>query len=105
MKMKVSIVRAKSGINAVGEYNENTKELTVKKGSIVSSKIAYSEKFKGAATIEKHRTGVVENRVVQKDVTFKSASTAANFVTGASTNGLVAWKTENGQKLKEAIEA
>lgn len=102
--MKIIIKRDKSGINAVGVYNEETKEVTVKKGSVVSESIAYSEKFKGSKTIENHRQGVIKDRIVTKDVVFKSASTAANFVTGASTNGLTAWKTEDGKKLKDALD-
>ena len=35
--------------------------------------------------------------------TFRSPSTAANFVTGNSTNGLLAWKDENGRTLKEIL--
>lgn len=38
-----------------------------------------------------------------KDVHFTSVSTAANFVTGASTNGMTAWKTTGGKTLKEAV--
>ena len=101
--MKIILVRKKSGVNAVADYDEKTKEVTVKKGSIVSEKIAYSEKFRGAYSIAKHREGVVEESKVIKDVKFKSASTAANFVTGASTNGLVAWKNENGESLKAIL--
>lgn len=40
---------------------------------------------------------------VIKDAVFKSSSTAANFVTGTSTNGLMAWKNEDGIKLKQLI--
>lgn len=40
-----------------------------------------------------------------KDVTFKSASTAANFVTGTSTNGLKVWKDKKGTTLKELISS
>ncbi|EFA23833.1 hypothetical protein BIFGAL_02942 [Bifidobacterium gallicum DSM 20093 = LMG 11596] len=41
--------------------------------------------------------------MVSKDVHFKSASTAANFVTGASTNGMAAWKTKDGKSIKDAL--
>jgi hypothetical protein len=37
---------------------------------------------------------------VKEDVIFKSASTAANFVTGSSTNGLTSWKTEEGKAIR-----
>ena len=38
-----------------------------------------------------------------RDVLFTSSSTAGNFVTGFSTNGLTAWKTKDGKPLKEAL--
>lgn len=37
-----------------------------------------------------------------KDAHFTSASMAVSFVTGASTNGMTAWKTKGGKTLKEA---
>lgn len=74
---------------------------TVLKGSKISSEITYSEKFRGAKSIEKAREGVVDGTLLIKDVTFKSASTAANFVTGTSTNGLKVWKDKKGTTLKE----
>lgn len=92
--MKLHLTRPRSNINAVAEYDMANKTFTVLKGSTISEHIAYSEKFRGAKSIEKSRSGVV------KDVVFKSASTAAIFVTGASTNGLTAWKDEAGKTLK-----
>lgn len=101
--MKVYLIREKKNINAIGEYDLETKTLTVKKGSRVSEDIAYSEKFRGARAIERDREETVKDHIVTKDVQFKSASTAANFVTGSSTNGLVAWKADNGLTIKEII--
>ena len=60
-------------------------------------------RFKRAEKIEQDRKGVVHNRVLQENITFSSPSTAANFVTGSSTNGLRAWKTEDGKPLKESL--
>lgn len=102
--MKVYLKRRNGVVDAIAEYNMETKECVVLKGSVVSETIAYSEKFRGAASIEKAREGKIKNGKVVKDVLFKSASTAANFVTGASTNGLVAWKDENGKSLKELMK-
>lgn len=99
--MKLYINRKKSGIEATCDYNPTDGTFVVLKGSKVSAEIAHSEKFRGAGSIEKARAGVVRNQIVTKDVVFKSASTSANFVTGASTNGLEAWKDENGVSLKE----
>ena len=39
----------------------------------------------------------------KQDVAFKSASTAANFVTGRSTNGLITWKNSDGIILKSLL--
>ena len=89
--------------NAVGEYYPSEKRFVVKKGSIISDTIAASTTFRATKRIENQRKGVVKNNKIIEDVIFKSSSTAANFVTGRSTNGLVAWKDENGVKLKELL--
>ncbi|MCI8654532.1 MAG: DUF4357 domain-containing protein [Clostridia bacterium] len=102
--MKIYINSKRKGINSIAELNTTTKEVKVLKGSIVSEDINYSEKFKGAKTIEKYRNGKIKNNILQEDMIFKSFSTAANFVTGRSTNGLIAWKDENGKKIKDIIK-
>jgi len=98
--MKLYINRKNKTIKAVAEYDLENGSVTILKGSTVSANIAYSEKFRGAKSIEKSRSEYVENGIVIKDAYFKSASTAANFVTGSSTNGLTAWKSENGKTLQ-----
>ena len=90
--------------NATGEYNPDSKLFIVKKGSIVSDTISYSATFRGASTIEKNRAQYVKNGMVETDAVFKSPSTAANFVTGRSTNGLNAWRDEKGISLKELLK-
>ena len=98
--MKVFLVKPKLGVNASGEYDPDTKELTVFAGAIVSESISYSEKFQGASSIAKYREKYVVDRIVKEDIIFKSSSTAANFITGNSTNGLMAWKDQQGHPLK-----
>lgn len=44
---------------------------------------------------------VNENFVLTRDTHFSSPSTAASFVSGASVNGRVQWKTEEGKSLKQ----
>ena len=102
--MKLYIKRKNKTIEAVAEYDLKNGSVTVLKGSTVSATIAYSKKFRGAKSIEKSRSEYVENGVVIKDAYFKSASTAANFVTGSSTNGLTAWKSENGNTLQSILK-
>lgn len=101
--MKVFLIRERARIKASGEYDPETKGITVLKGSVLSASVAHTEKFRGAKSIEKSRDGVVKENILQKDVAFKSASTAANFVTGSSTNGLTAWKNADGKSIKELI--
>lgn len=101
--MKLVLVRQKSGIDAWAEYNPENKEFVVKKGSIVSEKVSHSEKFRSVNTVEKLRDEYVKNRRVIEDIVFKSSSTAANFVTGVSTNGMQAWKDEDGNILKNIL--
>lgn len=101
LKVRVYL-RKRDGTSAEGEYDFETKKLTVMKGSIVSDQICV---FRGAKTVEKYRDGTVMHRKLIKDITFSSASTAANFVTGCSTNGLRKWKDVSGRKLKNLIEA
>ena len=75
----------------------------VLKGSKVSDDIAHSATFRGTKAIEKNRVSVVKDGVVTEDITFKSASTAANFVTGRSSNGLILWKDKSGRTLKDIL--
>ncbi len=102
--MKLFISRPKTGVDATAEYDIESRKVVVLKGSIVSEDISRSEKFRGTKTIEELREKYVAERRVLSDVEFKSPSTAGNFVTGNSTNGLTAWKTENDITLKEYLE-
>ena len=73
------------------------------KGSIVCEKVNSTHNFNRNHQIEKLRTEITQNNVVTKDYVFSSASTAANFVTGTSTNGMTRWKTESGKSIKETL--
>ena len=97
--MKVYLISKKSGANAVGEYSLQDGSVTVKKGSILSLTLSESKTFRGMKTIQKAREGVMEGNTLTVDVTFRSPSTAANFVMGGSSNGLRMWKTENGTPI------
>lgn len=102
--MKLYIKREKSGIDATAEYNIDKKEFVVLKGSRVSPNISNSPRFRGAESILKARKEAnVRDNVLTQNVVFKSPSTAGNFVTGSSTNGLITWKDENGVRLKELL--
>jgi hypothetical protein len=99
--MKVYIQRERTSVDAVGEYNPETRELIVLKGTRVSADVAQSATFRSARTIIKMRNEYVKDGIVMRDVPFKSPSSAGNFVTGRSTNGYVTWKDENGRTLHD----
>lgn len=96
------ILESKSkGYSARAKYDTITKAFVVLQGSKVSDEVAQSEKFRGTKSIISTREKYVKDGVVKENVTFKSSSTATNFITGRSTNGLITWKDKNGTKLKE----
>ena len=88
---------------ASGTFNTETKETIVKKGSVVSEDISTAPMFRSANSIRKLRANSVENRILKKDILFKSPSSAANFVTGHSKNGYVSWKNKEGTILKDLL--
>ena len=96
-------LKTKAGANAIGEYDQITKTMVVRKGSIVAPGVHTDGKFRSANSVIKYREQYCNGLKVKQDVIFKSASTAANFVTGRSTNGLVKWKNSDGVILKSLL--
>lgn len=78
------------------------KNLTVKKGSRISKKAG---KLQPLVTSLRNDTSVVSAEyIILKDVTFRSPSTAASFVSGTISNGLRKWKNDEGKTLKSLQE-
>lgn len=97
--MRVYLKSRTGKYDATGDYNFTTRELVILKGSRVSSTISQGS-FRSAKTVEKFRNSKdVLDGILINNISFKSASTAANFITGTSTNGLKAWKNEDGVAL------
>jgi len=101
--MKLFIERASKGISAVAEYDPENKRFVVLKGSKVSEDVSSAPTFRGANAIRILRNKYVVDREVTEDVSFRSSSTAGNFVTGSSTDGPGTWRSENGEKLKSIL--
>lgn len=101
--MTLYLISSRLNIKAIANYDIENKEFIVLEGSTVSKTVAYSKKFRGSKMIEKYRKGTIDGVKVIENVTFKSASMAANFVTGTSRNGLISWKDENGKTLKAIL--
>ena len=96
-------LKTKDGADAKAEYDSITKVCVVKKKSKVSSTISTAPTFKSKNSIKKQRDEYVVDSIVFQDVEFKSSSTAANFVTGRSTDGMYAWKDKEGNILKDLL--
>ena len=87
--------------DAVGTYDG--KGLTVLKGSRISATVA-SKMNPVAVKLRARKDTVDDGFVLQRDVTFRSASTAASFVTGSIANGMRVWKLKDGKPLSNLQE-
>ena len=70
------------------------------------SRISNSVRAKVNPIVEELRKNpklVSQDYVVLEDIMFRSASTAASFVTGNISNGMRVWKLESGKTLGSAI--
>ena len=47
--------------------------------------------------------GLVVDNILQKDIHFRSASAAAQFVSGYSSNGMRSWRTDKGEYVSKYI--
>ena len=85
--------------NAVGRYSDG--KFTVLKGSVFSCTEApsYTGKEKRKQFIGEHCTVVSGKIILTEDYTFKSPSTAAEYVLGRHANGRIMWKDDIGQTL------
>ncbi len=95
--------------NKSGKFYANAvydgKLVVVKKGGVVNQNFA--ESIRGGILSKQYRANrnyVSESFEILKDCTFKSPSTAAQFVTGRSVNGYNAWKVEDGKTLGKYLK-
>lgn len=100
--MKVYLSKPKCNVFAEGIFDAETGCLIVKKGAKVSKDVRNYASCSAEKTICM-RKDIVEDGILVKDFEFKSPSGAGLFVTGRSTNGMVAWKDEEGRTLNEIM--
>lgn len=98
--MKLLLKNRNSSYSAVCDYDLKTKKTKILKGSTVSKNVSNSDQFRSRNTIIKTRQKYVVDGVVMDDVIFNSLSSAANFITGTSTNGFLAWKNNEGESYR-----
>ncbi len=87
--------------NAVAEYWNN--EIRVLAGSKINLRLQFDKISTEAKAKRNDRTIVSESGELLVDVVFKSATAAAQFVTGRSINGLIAWRNEDKMTLKQCM--
>lgn len=99
----VIFLKSKKGVyDAQAKYDNG--KITVLKGSKIQ--MDFADHIRGGKTAKSYRENkeyVNSEGIVIKDCEFSGASTAAQFVTGRSTNGLIAWKVENKISLKDYL--
>ncbi|QJC54043.1 GIY-YIG nuclease family protein [Paenibacillus albicereus] len=92
----------RSGANATARLTNEG--LVVLSGSIIRKDILPSCPHFAKLAREDNKNYIEVNGLLTKDILFKTPSGASAFVLGASTNGNVEWKKEDGKTLKE-VEA
>jgi hypothetical protein len=75
--------------------------MPVLKNQLIGIKLQYSRLQKYILDLRNDINIVLSDGTLQKDVAFSSPTAAAQFVTGRSVNGYIAWRPDNKQSLKE----
>lgn len=99
--MKVFLEKNSGIVRAEGIFDPVNNSVLVKAGAKVSAEVSENKNFGGADKIRKLREANCREGITINDLLFTSPTTAANFITGMNTNGLIAWKTTEGKTLKE----
>ena len=95
------ILKSKKGTHyAKGILNSNG-TVVVLKGSLISPSITFENISKCVLDARNDRRLVNEKHLLISDIEFKSVSTAAQFVTGRSVNGKIAWRIDDKISLKD----
>lgn len=97
------ILNSRSGTHqAEGIFDSNT--VTVNKGSRICLIDSYAN-LPLRIKAKRHDSNIVGNDgIVMQDIIFDSPTVAAQFVTGRSVNGYIAWRPENKMTLKEYLK-
>ena len=103
MKINIKLVSKLNSANADAVYDGKT--ITVLPGGKISRDFAnHIQGGKKAKSFREDPEYVDGERKIIKACVFTSPSTAAQFVTGRSTNGYKAWKVEDGKTLDDYLK-
>ena len=102
LNMKLILKSKQKAHYAEATYDEN--QTIVLKGSRINPVDSFpgmSETIKG---LRGDNTIVSDDGLLLKDLPFKSPSSAAQFVTGRSVNGYIAWRPDDKMSLKAYLK-
>lgn len=97
------VLNSKSGSHQADGAFDGTC-VTVKKGSKICLTDSYADMSLKVKSKRHDCELVGDDGIVKQDITFESPTSAAQFVTGRSVNGYVAWRPENKMSLKEYLK-
>ena len=103
MQLELTLTNRNSTYFAKATYNGET--VTVKAGAKIFP--VFSSCIRGGKTAKKFRESaeyINTEYTLLKDCSFKSPSTAAQFVTGRSVNGYNAWKIDEKKTLGDYLK-
>lgn len=103
MELELHTVSYKNLFDAKAIYRNG--KVIVKKQSRIN--INFGPAFKPSKLVmEKIKDPKIVDKdgMVLIDVTFESLSTAATFVAGRISNGMITWKTPNGKYVRDTIK-
>lgn len=101
--LKLHTVSRDNLFEAKAIYDEG--KVKVLKGSRI--KITPNDKFKPPQIVAEKRNDknlVDDEGYLLEDVIFNSLSTAATFVAGRTSNGMITWKTEDGRYVRYTLK-
>ena len=101
--IKIYAKGQKRDVNASAIF-EDEHSITVLKGSVISKTSSNFKMAKDALNYRNMKELFDKGNILKKDIKFSSASSAAQFVSGYSVNGLNYWKDEKGNKLVNIIK-
>lgn len=99
--MKIFYKNKKGENIATAEYSGDS--VLIHKGS----KLNYSKslvKLSKSIASSRNNKDLVKDGVLIKDVSFRSLSSAGQFIAGYSVSGYLAWRNEEGKKLIDVIK-
>lgn len=103
MDIRIYIKQKHSDVNAEAIYQE-CKTVVLPGGTISKDFAEHIQGGKKAKSYRNNSEYVNEDGVILKKCEFTSPSTAAQFVTGRSTNGYTAWKVGEKKSLGDYLK-